>query len=136
MTLGIHLLYPLKPCRDCIQIRNGKMSFFSLLVAFPTPFFHFITFLYLLSTCLELRGYGKWNCQRARNRGVLRQAKCFLHMKPAGQEQVCCRGMAPGPELNWDSFEAQGLAGGSLSQHVYTFCPRLFSRIAPVILGR
>lgn len=33
-------------------------------------------------------------------------------------------------------LEAEGLAGGSLSQYVYTLCPGLFSRIAQVILGR
>lgn len=31
---------------------------------------------------------------------------------------------------------AQGLPGGSLSRHVYTFCPGPFSRIAQLIPGR
>lgn len=51
--------------------------------------------------------------------------------------QMSCTGRAPqrGVGSGVGSW-AEGLAGGSLSQHVYTFCPRFFSRKAQVILGR
>lgn len=48
-------------------------------------------------------GCGEWNCQRARNRGVLRQAKRFLYNTQAGIVQAHWEGRAPGPELRGDS---------------------------------
>lgn len=89
-------------------------------------FFISSPFFISFSTCLELRGYGKGNSQRARNRGVFRGTEGFPHSIQAGlREHASCSGA-------W----TEGLEEASLSQHVYTFCSRLFSRIAQVTLGR
>lgn len=78
------------------------MSFFTLLEAFPTWFFFFISSPSFISfsTCLEQRGYGKWNCQRARNRGVLRRTECLLRIQ-AGQASELHRvgAVGRGPKL-------------------------------------
>lgn len=93
-------------------------------------------FLISFSTSLELRGCGEWNCQRARNRGVLGQAKCFLYNMQAQWCKHTGKEGRPGQKWEETAPGVQGLAGGSLSLHVYTFCPRLFSRTAQAILGR
>ena len=70
---------------NCTQSRHINTNFFPLCEACPTWFFISSPFFISLSTCLELRGYGKWNCQRARNRGVFRRTERFLPKMQAGQ---------------------------------------------------
>lgn len=53
-----------------------------------------------------------------------------------GRLSLLLRAGALGPGSAGGGLQAEGLAGGSLSRHVHTFCPRIFSRIAQVILGR
>lgn len=70
---------------NCTQSRHINTNFSPLCEACPTWFFISLPFFISLSTCLELRGYGKWNCQRARNRGVFRRTERFLPKMQAGQ---------------------------------------------------
>lgn len=104
MTFRVHLCGPKTRSRlHTRQACKGRFASCSI----PTPvffFFHLTTFLYLLLHMFRTEGkYGERNCQRARNRGVLRQAKCFLSNIQAGVEQAGCGGAAPGPELRGDS---------------------------------
>ena len=91
-----------KPAHDCVQNKRAE-EFCLWLEALLLQVFISTPFVISFSTCLELRGCGEWNCQRARNRGVLRQAKRFLYNTQAGIVQAHWEGRAPGPELRGDN---------------------------------
>lgn len=137
MTFGVHVLY--LQALSWLHTNQARKNGFLPFTCKHSPLHFFISspFFISFSTCLEPRGYGKWNCQRARNRGVLRQVKCFLHSMQAGPGQARYEGGRLGQ--SW----AETLGGRrpgrrlliSACLHVVS-CPRLFSRIAQVILGR
>lgn len=97
---GGHSLPHPKPSPHRIQSRHVNTSFFSLFVDSPLHFFISSPFFISFSTCLVLRGYGKWNCQRARNRGVLRRAECVPQRIQAGRASAWAR-------VSWGGSEAK-----------------------------